>query len=98
MSFVFDLLALYMLGVALYFIGKKYELDRITKITIGSLIALTFILFSTLLYADIFRFPEVKISMIYNSPIIPNMNGSEFMINWPVNLTQFYLIILIIFQ
>ena len=84
MSFVFDLPALYVLGAALCFIGKKYELERLTKITVGILIALTFILFSALLYADIFRFPMCNIFEIYNTPIIPDMKGSEFIINWPV--------------
>jgi|GEM_PF-362840 len=84
MSFIFDLPALFLLGMALYFMGRKYELERITKITIGVLITLSFILFSVLLYADIIRFPFCNFFEIYGRPIIPSMKGSEFMINWPV--------------
>jgi len=84
MSFIFDLPALFLLGIALYFIGRKYELERISKITIGVLITLCFILFSVLLYADILRFPECNLFEIYGKPIIPKMSGSEFTINWPV--------------
>lgn len=82
MSFVFDLPALFVLGVALYFVGKKHDLERLTKITIGILIALSFISISTLLYANIFLFPSIQIN---NFSIIPSgMNGSNFTLNWPV--------------
>ncbi len=84
MSFIFDLPALFVLGVALYFVGRKYDLERLTKITIGILIALSFISISVLLYADIFRFPTISAIQINNLPIIPDMTGSEFTINWPV--------------
>jgi hypothetical protein len=84
MSFIFDLPALFVLGVALYFVARKYDLERLTKITIGILIALSFISISVLLYADIFRFPTISAIQINNLPIIPDMKGSEFTINWPV--------------
>lgn len=84
MSFVFDLPVLYALGIALYFIGRKYELERISKITIGVIITLSFILFSVLLYADILSFPVCNIFHIYGNPIVPGMKGSEFVINWPL--------------
>ncbi len=71
MSFLLDPQALFIIGVALYFAGKKLKLERLAKITIGLFIVLSFILFSLLLYADVFRcaFPVV----------CKGMSGSEFM-------------------
>lgn len=71
MSFLLDPPALFVLGVALYFIGKRLKMERLAKITIGLLIVLSFILFSLFLYIDTFRcvFPV----------ICNNMSGSEFM-------------------
>src|SRR5512136_2136946 len=71
MSFLLDPLALFVLGVLLYFVGNKLKMERLAKITIGLLIVLSFILFSLLLYTDTFRcvFPV----------LCNNMSGSEFM-------------------
>ncbi len=73
MSFILDLPLLFIAGAALYLAGKRYRLERLTKITIGLIIVLAFISFSALLYADVFRvdIPPLKI----------NMNGSEFMLH-----------------
>ncbi len=71
MSFLLDPPALFVLGIAIYFAGKKLKLERLAKITVGLLIVLSFVLFSVLLYLDIFRcvFPV----------ICKSMSGSEFM-------------------
>ena len=57
MSFFFDLPALFVLGAALYYVGKKFEMERLAKITIGLLIILCFLIGGALLYADVFRVP-----------------------------------------
>lgn len=71
MSFLLDPPMLFVIGVLLYFLGNKLGFERLAKITIGVLVVMAFILFSLLLYADIFRcvFPIV----------CNNMSGSEFM-------------------
>ncbi len=71
MSFLLDPPALFVIGIVLYFAGKKLGFERLAKITIGLLVVLSFILFSLMLYADIFRcvFPVV----------CKGMTGSEFM-------------------
>ncbi|VVB54524.1 Uncharacterised protein [uncultured archaeon] len=71
MSFLLDPPMLFVIGVLLYFLGNKLGFERLAKITIGFLVVTAFILFSLLLYADIFRciFPIV----------CNNMSGSEFM-------------------
>lgn len=71
MSFLLDPPMLFIIGVLLYFLGNKLGFERLAKITIGVLVVLAFILFSLLLYTDIFRcvFPIV----------CNNMSGSEFM-------------------
>lgn len=71
MSFLLDPPALFAIGIVLYFTGKKLRLERLAKITLGLLIVLSFILFSMLLYADVFRcvFPV----------LCQSMSGSEFM-------------------
>ncbi len=71
MSFLLDPPALFGIGLLLYFAGKKIKLERLAKITISTLVVLSFILFSLLLYADIFRcvFPLV----------CSGTSGSEFM-------------------
>lgn len=80
MSFLLDPPALFILGILLYFGGNKLGLERLARITIGILIVLTFISFSLLLYADIFR-------CVF--PVICNgMSGSEFMFH--SNITGIY--------
>ena len=74
MSFLLDPPALIIIGVALYLAGKKFELTRLTKISIGLLIVLSFVLFSGLLYANFFPLTRW------------NMTGPEFMLHtsiWP---------------
>jgi uncharacterized protein (DUF362 family) len=74
MSFLLDPPALIIIGVALYFAGRRFELERLTKITIGLLIVFSFILFSGLLYANFFSLTS------------RNMTGPEFMLHtsiWP---------------
>lgn len=71
MSFLLDPPMLFVIGIVLYFAGKKLGFERLAKITIGLLVVLSFILFSLMLYADIFRcvFPLV----------CKGMTSSEFM-------------------
>lgn len=80
MSFLLDPPALFVSGILLYFAGNKLKLERLARITIGILIVLTFISFSVLLYADVFRcvFPV----------ICSGMSGSEFMFH--SNITGIY--------
>ena len=74
MSFLFDLPTLFVLGGLLYLLGKRFELKRLTKITIGILIISCFIIFSVMLYFDVFNF---------NFPAIGfNATGSQFMFRW----------------
>ena len=71
MSFLLDPPLLFIIGAILYFLGNRLGLERLAKITIGNLVVSIFILFSILLYLDIFRcvFPL----------ICSNASGSEFM-------------------
>lgn len=80
MSFIIDLPTLIFIGAALYFVGKKYELERLSKITIAVLIILCFVLPGLLLYFDIFKciFPWVCYC-----PDCPN-SASDFMLNFYV--------------
>ncbi|HID19456.1 MAG TPA: DUF362 domain-containing protein [Methanophagales archaeon] len=71
MSFLLDPPALFVIGIVLYFAGRKLGLERLARITIALLVVLSFVLFSILLYADVFR------CML---PVVCNgMSGSEFM-------------------
>lgn len=80
MSFLLDPPALFVLGILLYFAGNKLKLERLARITIGIMIVLTFISFSMLLYADVFK-------CVF--PVICNgMSGSEFMFH--SNITGIY--------
>lgn len=71
MSFLLDPPLLFILGIMLYIAGSRLKLERLAKITIGILIVSVFIVFSLLLYSDIFRcvFPLV----------CSGTSGSEFM-------------------
>lgn len=71
MSFLLDPPALFVTGVVLYFSCNRLGLERLARITIGLLVVLSFVLFSLLLYLDIFRcvFPVA----------CNNLSGSEFM-------------------
>lgn len=80
MSFLLYPPALFVLGILLYFAGNRMKLERLARITIGVMIILTFISFSLLLYADVFR-------CVF--PVICNgMSGSEFMFH--SNITGIY--------
>lgn len=61
MSFLIDPPLLFLFGVFIYLAGKKLEWHRHAKIVVGIGIVLVFIVFSTLLYMDVFRcvFPFV---------------------------------------
>ena len=92
MSFLLDPPALIVIGAALYFVGKELKLERLTKITIGLLVVLIFILFSLMLYADIFRciFPVLCNCNCASGKCLDcidgSMSGSMFMFHsniWP---------------
>jgi uncharacterized protein (DUF362 family) len=70
MSFLLDPPLLLLSGLAIYFLGKKMEWNRHAKIVVGLAIALIFIIFSALLYADVIR---------CTFPFFSNLNGSAFM-------------------
>ena len=76
MSFIIDPPLLFLSGILIFFAGKRLEWDRHAKIVVGIAIALIFILFSSLLYADILR-------SVF--PFFTGMKGSEFMFH--TNLT-----------
>lgn len=70
MSFLIDPPLLFLSGLALYFGGKGLDWNCRSKIVVGVAITLTFIVFSTLLYADIIR-------CVF--PFFSSLTGSEFM-------------------
>ena len=70
MSFLIDPPLLLLSGLAIYFLGKRMQWSRHAKIVVGLAIALIFIIFSTLLYADIIR---------CTFPFFSHLSGSEFM-------------------
>src|SRR5512137_877952 len=72
MSFLIDPPLLFLSGLAIYFIGKRLEWNRHAKIVVGIVIALIFIIFSSLLYADIIR---------CTFPFFSGLKGSEFMLH-----------------
>lgn len=72
MSFLIDPPLLILSGLFIYFGGRRLGWDRHAKIVVGVGIVLIFIIFSTLLYADVFR-------CVF--PPFPNTNGSAFMLH-----------------
>ncbi|HII07304.1 MAG TPA: DUF362 domain-containing protein [Methanotrichaceae archaeon] len=72
MSFLIDPPLLVLSGLFIYFGGRKLGWDRHAKIVVGVAIVLIFIIFSSLLYADIFR-------SVF--PFFTGMSGSEFMLH-----------------
>ena len=70
MSFLIDPPLLLLSGLAIYFLGKRMQWSRHAKIVVGLAIALIFIIFSSLLYADIIR---------CTFPFFSHLTGSEFM-------------------
>lgn len=72
MSFLLDPPLLFLSGLLIYFGGRRLGWNRHAKIVVGVAIILIFIIFSFLLYADVFRcvFPPFS-----------GMSGSEFMLH-----------------
>lgn len=70
MSFLIDPPLLVLSGILIYFGGRRLGWNRHAKIVVGVSIVLIFILFSSLLYADIFR-------AVF--PLFPENTGSAFM-------------------
>ena len=70
MSFVIDPPLLLLCGLAIYFLGQRLKWSRHAKIVLGLAVALVFIVFSFLLYADI-------IDCAF--PFFSELSGSRFM-------------------
>jgi tetratricopeptide (TPR) repeat protein/uncharacterized protein (DUF362 family) len=75
-SFLIDPPMLFVIGAALYFAGKKSGLERLAKITIGLVIVLAFISFSSLLYLDIFPWVQTN-----DQGVQTNNSSSAFMLH-----------------
>jgi uncharacterized protein (DUF362 family)/tetratricopeptide (TPR) repeat protein len=69
-------------GAALFYLGQKFKLERLSKITIGLLVVLAFLSFSSLLYAD-------KISCPY--PYLCNCEDSTYCTDGKLTGSQFML-------
>ncbi|HSD56655.1 MAG TPA: DUF362 domain-containing protein [Methanotrichaceae archaeon] len=72
MSFLIDPPLLVLSGLAIYFLGQRLDWSRQSKIVVGSGIVLVFVIFSSLLYADL-------IKCVF--PFFSGMNGCEFMLH-----------------
>jgi uncharacterized protein (DUF362 family) len=72
MSFLIDPPLLVFSGLAIFILGRKLDWSRHAKIAVGLGIALIFIAFSSLLYADMIR---------CTFPFFSNQTGSEFMLH-----------------
>ncbi|MFA5160278.1 MAG: hypothetical protein WC484_07235, partial [Candidatus Omnitrophota bacterium] len=70
MSFLIDPPLLVFSGLAIFLLGRRLDWSRHAKIVIGLGVALIFIAFSVLLYADMIR---------CTFPFFSNQIGSEFM-------------------
>ena len=70
MSFVIDPPLLLLCGLAIYFLGQRLKWSRHAKIVVGLAVVLIFIVFSFLLYADVF-------AQIF--PFFSESSGSRFM-------------------
>lgn len=70
MSFFIDPPLLLLSGLFIFFAGKRLEWNRHAKIVVGIIIVLTFVVYSSLLYVDVFRFVF---------PFLGGMKSSEFM-------------------
>ena len=79
MSFVIDPPLLLLCGLAIYFLGQRLKWSRHAKIVVGLAVALVFIVFSFLLYADV-------IDCVF--PFFSELNGSSFMFH--SNVTTIY--------
>ena len=84
MSFFFDLPVLFVIGILLYISGNYFKLKRLSKITIGILIVSCFIIFSVMLYLDVFHFDfTVKWFNNLTNNQFNNVTGYQFMLAWP---------------
>ena len=79
MSFLIDPPLLVFSGLAIFFLGRRLDWGRHAKIVVGLGVAMTFIAFSVLLYADMIRF---------TFPFFSSQTGSEFMFH--TNLTNIH--------
>jgi len=73
MSFLIDPPLLILSGLFIYFGGRRLGWDRHAKIVVGVAVVLIFIIFSALLYADVFQ-------CVF--PFFSGMSGSEFMLHY----------------
>jgi uncharacterized protein (DUF362 family) len=72
MSFLIDPPLLFLSGILIYFLGRRLGWNRHAKIVVGVGLLLVFIIFSSLLYADVFR-------AVF--PLFPEATGSAFMLH-----------------
>ncbi len=79
MSFLIDPPLLILSGLAIFLLGRRLNWSRHAKIVVGLGIAIIFIAFSSLLYADIIR---------CTFPLFSGQSGSEFMLH--TNFTQIH--------
>ena len=70
MSFLIDPPLLILSGLFIYFGGRRFGWNRHAKIVVGVAIVLIFVIFSSLLYTDVFR-------SVF--PFFPETRGSDFM-------------------
>jgi uncharacterized protein (DUF362 family)/tetratricopeptide (TPR) repeat protein len=90
-SFLIDLPTLFVSGIALFYIGQKFKLERLSKITIGVLAVVAFISFSVLLYMDKINCPYPCLCNCDKGCLFNwfegnyctegKLNGSEFMLS-----------------
>jgi len=82
MSFLFDLPALFVIGALLYILGNHFNLKRLSKITIGIIIVSCFIIFSVMLYFDMFLNFINNFTSAISYPQYDS--SSDFMFKWPI--------------
>ncbi|KCZ72465.1 hypothetical protein ANME2D_00892 [Candidatus Methanoperedens nitroreducens] len=80
MSFLLDPPALFITGIAFYYVGNKWGLVKLVRIAISLFIVLSFVFFSLLLYYDALP--------CFLPVICNNLSGSEFMFH--SNITGIY--------
>jgi uncharacterized protein (DUF362 family)/tetratricopeptide (TPR) repeat protein len=82
-SFLIDLPTLIVAGAALFYVGQKFKLERLSKITIGLLVVLAFLSFSALLYADKINCPYPYLCDCKKGSYCTDgkLNGSEFLLS-----------------
>lgn len=72
MSFLIDPPLLLLSGMAIYYLGRRLAWQRDAKIVVGLAVAVIFVAFSALLYADVIR---------CTFPFFSHLLGSEFMLH-----------------